>query len=147
MPDLTRPVRSAALVAAALALVSCGGSTGEEGVAGVPRLDLEFRPTGNGAAVETYTLVCEIGPPPAGDHPDLEAACAHLESLDDPFAPLPDDLACTQQYGGPQTARIHGRWRDERVDLELSRTDGCRISQWDSFGPVLPFPVGVEIPD
>ena len=77
-----------------------------------------------------------------GSHPDAEAACAHLTALDDPFAPLPTDVVCTEQFGGPQTAHVLGRWNGEPVDLELSRTDGCRISQWDALGPLLPGPVG-----
>ena len=47
-------------------------------------------------------------------------------------------MLCTQQYGGPQTAHVTGRWSGEPVDLELTRVDGCRISQWDSLGPLLP---------
>jgi Subtilisin inhibitor-like len=91
---------------------------------------------GNGTEPERYTLSC-IGVP-EGDHPDPAAACAHLEGLDDPFAPLPADAVCTEQYGGPETVRITGRWHGEPVEAELSRTDGCRISQWESLGPVLP---------
>ena len=52
--------------------------------------------------------------------------------------PLPDDVACTEQYGGPQTAHVAGRWGGEPVDIELSRVDGCRISQWDALVPVVP---------
>ena len=44
---------------------------------------------------------------------------------------------CTQQYGGPETARVSGLWGGEPVDLALSRTDGCRIAQWESLGPLL----------
>ena len=95
--------------------------------------------TGDGAEPETYRLECD---PPAGSHPEPEAACAHLAAMDDPFAPLPDDVACTQQYGGPQTANVLGRWAGEPVDVVLSRTDGCRIAQWDGLGPLLPGPVG-----
>jgi hypothetical protein len=95
---------------------------------------------GDGTETERYTLVC-IGAP-EGDHPDPAAACAHLEGLEDPFAPLPTDLACTEQYGGPETARITGRWHGQSVDVELARTDGCRISQWDGLGPVLPSVAG-----
>lgn len=51
---------------------------------------------------------------------------------------MPADAICSQVYGGPQTARVSGRWRGEPVDLALSRTDGCRIAQWDRFGPLLP---------
>ena len=32
------------------------------------------------------------------------------------------------------------------VDIELSRVDGCRISQWAALGPLLPGPVGVAPP-
>ena len=97
---------------------------------------------GEGVAPQVWTLTC-VGVV-EGSHPRAEAACAHLDGMTDPFAPLPEDRMCTEQYGGPQTAHITGRWRGEPVDLELSRVDGCRISQWDSFGPVLPVPVGVE---
>jgi hypothetical protein len=95
---------------------------------------------GDGTEPETWTLTC-VGFV-EGSHPTPEAACEHLESLDDPFAPLPADVVCTEQFGGPQTARVLGRWNGEPVDLELSRTDGCRISQWDALGPLLPGPVG-----
>ena len=100
---------------------------------------------GDGTEPERYTLTCGGGSPD-GDHPDATAACAHLEGLDDPFAPLPADMVCTEQYGGPETAIITGRWKAADVDVELSRTDGCRISQWESLGPVLP-PVEGAVPN
>ena len=99
---------------------------------------------GDGTEPERYTLTC--GEEPDGDHADATAACAHLEGLEDPFAPLPTDMVCTEQYGGPETARITGRWHAEDVDLELSRTNGCRISQWESLGPLLP-PVEGAVPN
>jgi hypothetical protein len=95
---------------------------------------------GDGSPVEEWTLSC-LGVV-AGSHPEAGPACAHLARLDDPFAPLPGDIVCTEQYGGPQTAHVTGRWNGEPVDLELSRTDGCRIAQWDSLGPLLPVPAG-----
>ncbi|MBY3552229.1 hypothetical protein HGI15_02235 [Modestobacter lapidis] len=95
---------------------------------------------GAGSPVERYTLTC--AGPGEGDLPDAAAACTHLQRMSEPFAPLPADVMCSQQYGGPQTARVTGRWGGEPVDLTLSRTDGCRISQWDALGPLLPGPVG-----
>ena len=95
---------------------------------------------GDGSEPESWTLTC-VGSV-EGSHPDAEAACAHLQTLEDPFAPLPEDAVCTEQFGGPQTARVRGRWNGEPMDLELSRVDGCHISQWDSLGPLLPGPVG-----
>ena len=99
---------------------------------------------GDGSAPSSWTLTC-VGFA-EGTHPDAEAACAHLAATEDPFAPIPDDVACTEQYGGPQSAHIAGLWGGEPVDLEVTRVDGCRIAQWDSLGPVLPGPVGVEPP-
>jgi hypothetical protein len=97
---------------------------------------------GDGSPAEEWTLSClDVV---AGTHPEAVAACAHLSGLDDPFAPLPADVVCTEQYGGPQTARVTGRWHGEPVDAELSRVDGCRIAQWDGLGPLLPVDVGVE---
>ncbi len=90
---------------------------------------------GDGSPVERFTLVC--GDAAEGDHPDAGAACAHLAELDDPFAPLPEDAVCTEQYGGPQTAVVRGVHSGQPVQLELSRTDGCRISQWDGLGTLL----------
>ena len=92
---------------------------------------------------QTWTLTCD---PPGGDHPAPAAACGALAGVRDPFAPLPADVVCTEVYGGPQTARITGTYRGARVDLALSRTDGCRIAQWDRLGPLLPGPVGGEAP-
>jgi hypothetical protein len=99
---------------------------------------------GDGREPERYTLVC-AGEQPS-THPDAQAACGHLGGLADPFAPIPADAVCTEIYGGPQTARITGTWRGQPVDLELSRANGCAIAQWDSLGPVLPGPVGVDPP-
>ena len=73
-----------------------------------------------------------------GSHPDPEAACDHLAGTTDPFAPLGADVVCTEQFGGPQTARVTGRWDGRPVDLELSRSDGCRIAQWDALVPLVP---------
>ncbi|PRY50714.1 subtilisin inhibitor-like [Geodermatophilus tzadiensis] len=102
---------------------------------------------GDGSPVERYTLTC--GDVPGGDHPDPAGACAHLAGLDDPFAAPPTDRACTEVYGGPQTARVTGTWRGAPVDRDHARTDGCRIAEWDALGPLLPGPVGVvdQLPD
>lgn len=96
---------------------------------------------GDGSPPQRWTLVC--AGEASGDHPAARAACDHLTGLVDPFAPLPTDIVCTEIYGGPQTAQVTGTWQGEPVDLELSRTDGCRASQWDGLGPLLPGPVGV----
>jgi hypothetical protein len=100
-------------------------------------LVVEYDP-GEGRPVERYRLTC-VGFV-EGDLPDAEAACRHLMDLEEPFTPVPDDAVCTQLFGGPQTASVTGLWHGEPVDLQLSRTDGCRIAQWDRLGPLLPGP-------
>ncbi len=112
-----------------------GDDAGASGSPAAAELTITVDP-GDGRAVQEYTLACTGGP--QGTLPDPRAACDHLATLDEPFAPLPADAVCTEQYGGPQTARVVGTWAGEPVDLALSRTDGCRISQWDSLGPLLP---------
>ncbi len=144
---------SAPALLALLLLAGCAnGSDGGAGAGGDPadgggisqadddllvHLDL-----GDGTPAADWTLTC-VGLV-EGSHPQADAACAHLAGMDDPFAPLPQDVACTEQFGGPQTARVTGRWNGEPVDLKLSRSDGCRIAQWDSLGPLLPVPEGME---
>jgi hypothetical protein len=141
---------------ALLALTTaCAGSTGGPAAApttgtpdppaggGIQQADNDLQielDRGDGTEPESWTLTC-VGFV-EGSHPDAEAACAHLANVEDPFAPLPTDLVCTEQYGGPQTAHVFGRWSGEPVDLQLSRVDGCHISQWDALGPLLPGPVG-----
>lgn len=118
-----------------VALAGCS-SAGDDTVGASPGTELviEFS-RDRGAPAERVMLTCD---PIGGDHPDAEQACADLNAAPAPFAPLPDDVICTQIYGGPQTATITGTYRGERVRLELSRTDGCRIAQWDRLGAVLP---------
>ena len=124
-------------------LAACASPPGDGG--GSPQADddlLVHLDRGNGTPAEDWTLSCLA--PVQGTHPEAEAACAHLAGLADPFAPLPGDVVCTEQFGGPQTARVTGRWGGAAVDLELSRADGCLIARWDGLGPLLPIPVGVD---
>ena len=147
---MTRPSRAALLLLPVAVLAACAsGGAGGGGAGGGSTQQVEDDlqvevDRGDGSPVERYSLTC--GDPVAGDLPDAEAVCAHLQGLDDPFAPLPTDIMCTEQYGGPQTAHVTGQWQGRPVDLQLSRTNGCRITQWDSLGPLLPGPAGVAPP-
>jgi hypothetical protein len=70
----------------------------------------------------------------AGD----SAACRAADALTaKDFAPTPGQVACTQQYGGPQTATVRGTLHGERIDARFSRTDGCEIARWDGVAPLL----------
>jgi hypothetical protein len=69
---------------------------------------------------------------------DGSAACRAAERLEPrDFGPVPDNVACTDIFGGPQTARISGTLRGERVAASFSRTDGCEINRWETVAPLL----------
>jgi hypothetical protein len=85
---------------------------------------------------ETWTLTCD---PAGGTHPDPAAACAALEAKGKTaLPPVPKDMMCTQQFGGPQTAKITGTWKGEPVNATFSRTNGCEISRWKALTGLLP---------
>jgi hypothetical protein len=131
-------MRRGLLLSAVLALAGCGGGTQDASPTELTDDYLQITVgSSDSTDTETWSLVCGDG---ADDdsHPDPAAACAHLDGLDDPFEPLPADVVCTEQYGGPQTAHVVGRWHGDEVDLELARNDGCRIAQWDMLVPVVP---------
>lgn len=79
---------------------------------------------------KTATVTC--------DGPDDSELCRSLERLKaEVFEPTPGDVACTQQYGGPETAKVTGTFRGEQVDATFSRQNGCEISRWQDAAPLL----------
>lgn len=90
---------------------------------------------GPDAEPETSTLTCE---PAGGSYSDPAAGCEFLSTVEeDVFAPVAADVACTEIYGGPQTASVTGTWQGTRVDAALSRVNGCEISRWDALEPLI----------
>lgn len=55
----------------------------------------------------------------------------------DAFAPTPDDVACTEIYGGPATAHVTGTLDGEPIDATFSRENGCEIARWDRLERLL----------
>ncbi|MFJ8073427.1 SSI family serine proteinase inhibitor [Streptomyces sp. NPDC096176] len=102
-------------------------------------LSVTVSQTGNTRTDGRYELQCG---PAGGTHPSAESACSRLEELAqqerDPFAPVPQDQICTQQFGGPATARITGTWQGRQIDATFDRSNGCEISRWQTLEPVLP---------
>ena len=47
-------------------------------------------------------------------------------------------MLCTQIYGGPEVARVTGRFRGNRIWAEFRRRDGCEIGRWERLRPLLP---------
>jgi hypothetical protein len=129
--------RLAGLLVATLVIGGCGSADPTGGDADRPAtsLTIVFREA-PGAATRTVTLECD---PAGGTHPDPAAACAALAALEHPFAPTPKDRACTELYGGPQTATVEGRLDGGPVSTSFARTNGCEIERWSRHGFLLPF--------
>jgi hypothetical protein len=89
---------------------------------------------GGESPTKLWTLRCPSG----GTLPRPTRTCRRLLQLDDPFAPVPTGVACTEVYGGPQVAEVHGRYRGEQVDARFSRTNGCEIARWNKVRFLFP---------
>ena len=53
------------------------------------------------------------------------------------FEPVPDDMACTDIFGGPESARVTGELRGKPVESDFGRSNGCEISRWDAVADLL----------
>ena len=129
---------------AIVALAACAdgdaGSTVTSPEGGAPTspakaLTIGFDP-GDGTAPQEWTLTCD---PPGGTHPQPEAACAALADLDPTVLdPVPANQACTQIFGGPETATVRGPWNGEDLDASFARNNGCEITRWDAVAGLFP---------
>jgi hypothetical protein len=90
-----------------------------------------------GAPMEHWTLRCA---PAGGSLPHAGFACRRLARLSDPFAPVPSGIACTAIYGGPQIARVTGRFRGRSVWASFNRRNGCEIARWNRLAFLFPTP-------
>src|SRR5215210_5399924 len=124
---------------AALALAGCGGEeeAGDGSAAGTPapttQLTVRVDPDGDGPEQAKQARVsCDQGSRERGSPC---AAAAKLRPAD--FEPTPDDVACTELFGGPQTATISGTLEREPVEGRFSRQDGCEIARWEKVSALL----------
>jgi hypothetical protein len=134
-----RFVRTVAAVPLVLALAACGGA--DEPPADEPAepaaatmLDVTVWPSGRDGDARSATLTCD---PAGGTHPRAEAACGALAENRDALEPVPDDVLCTQQYGGPQSAEVRGTVAGEAVSATFGRQNGCEIARWEALAPLL----------
>src|SRR3954447_21946483 len=113
-------MRGLALLLVVLPLAACGGSEGGTGAAPATSLEITVHPSGPNGETKTAKLECPGG-----------SACDELEALDPTvFDPVPDDVACTQLYGGPETAHVSGTFKGRKIDADFKRTDGCETARW-----------------
>ena|SRR5689334_16965411 len=98
-------------------------------------LHITVWPNGPDGPSRSWTLRCG---PVAGSLPHRATACSKLARLTKPFAPVPPGVACTDIYGGPQTARIRGRFRGRAVNASFNRHDGCQTARWDRLKFLFP---------
>jgi len=123
-----------------LPLVLLAAGCGAEDEAGAPassgpeplvQLVVRVDADGKGAApAKELRVRCDS----AGESPACSAADA-LATGD--FAPVPADKACTQIFGGPQTATVKGSLRGEPVEGGFSRHNGCEVARWESVAALL----------
>ncbi|MFN8081203.1 MAG: SSI family serine proteinase inhibitor [Kineosporiaceae bacterium] len=83
----------------------------------------------------TWTLTCD---PAGGTHPHPAAACGVLGARGAAALPAPKGTVCTEQYGGPQKAKITGTWKGTKVAAQLSLENGCEIGRWTALLGLLP---------
>jgi hypothetical protein len=78
--------------------------------------------------------------------PGVDAVTACLSVATDTARMLLDpdimtDRACTEIYGGPETATVVGLLDDIEIDYEINRTNGCGIDDWERvFAGLVPPP-------
>ena len=126
-------MRTIVAALAALALIAgCGeDDDAQPASAALADLTVEIDRDGEGGQEpRTVTVRC--------DAPEDSAVCRALAQVKpETFEPVSRGVACTQQYGGPETATITGTLRGEQVDAEFSRNNGCEISRWQDAAAFL----------
>jgi Subtilisin inhibitor-like len=123
-----------ALLLAALAMLTGCGAESERAAPPHYELTIEYWPEGRTGESAIATLSC----PPGGTHPNPEAACDALVSHFGAIRPVPQDVACTEIYGGPEEATLSGSVPAlGPVHASFNRSNGCQIDRWDRLSAVL----------
>ena len=121
------------VILAMLALVAgCGGDDEQSASpASLADLTVTVDPDGKGSKeAKTADVRCA-----SADDSDV---CKSVDGMKpEVFEPVSGDTACTQQYGGPETATVKGTLHGETIDAKFSRVNGCEISRWEQAAPLL----------
>jgi hypothetical protein len=114
----------------------CGDSddadSGDAFTDGDSSLTVSLDPDGPDGPEEEMTeeVSCEDG---SDDPVCLAVAGMDVEALE----PVSPDTACTELFGGPDTASLEGRIEGNDVDVDLTRANGCEIERFDAAVPLL----------
>jgi hypothetical protein len=131
-------------VATTALLAGCGEDKPAAGAAAGPPVSISVRyDDGIGGRVRTGALECTAsgeraagalaGPLPA------KKLCAQARSLASLLTRKPaKGRACTQIYGGPETARVKGTIGGRAFDRRFKRTNGCEIADYARVAVALP---------
>jgi hypothetical protein len=117
-----------------IAMAGCGSddpSPSSSGSAALADLTITVDPDGDGgSAAKTMQLSCK--------EPTDSQACGAAAGISEAdLARTAEGTACTQIFGGPETATIKGTIRGNPVDAQFSRNDGCEIERWARVEPLL----------
>ena len=110
---------------------------------------LEFRYDDGGSTRRSATLTCRASGNRATGYlhkRSVRRLCRVARDLRAFLANPPQHEVCTEQWGGPDRARITGRVGSDTVDRRLARNDGCEIDDWNRAQPLLPTPKGAGLP-
>ena len=102
----------------------CGGDDDDGADGRSAELVVTVRPRGPDGPALRERVVCPG-----------EVACRGLTAAR--LRPVPPDVACTEIYGGPATARVRGTLAGHRVDARFDRTNGCEIARWNRNAALL----------
>ncbi len=111
------------LVALALVLAACGDD------AETPATPAATPPAAAGDA-ELTVDVTEAGEPQTftcGEECDPAALAKAIAGTEDTMR------ACTEIYGGPETAHVTGTLDGEAVDVTITRNNGCGIADYEAL--------------
>jgi hypothetical protein len=119
---------AAAMCTLALAAAGCGDGDdepgGDPGV--VARLEVVVRSAEGKAPMRRVQVECEALGADASS-----TTCRRLGGLTgEDLAPVPEDMACAQVYGGPAVATVEGTLSGEPVSARFKLTDSCEIERW-----------------
>jgi hypothetical protein len=139
-------MRSRGAAAAALALLASAAGTGACGESDEPAaqrtatnaadaIELTVLYDDGSGRKTTGTLTCRGAERHAAGALDGSASaaelCAQARGNADLLTSKPDKTrACTQVYGGPQTAVVRGTIAGEKVNRRFTRTNGCELADF-----------------